>query len=208
MNSLFFVVGSTVLVSILGLFLRLTLSYTKQLWASTFQQTIVFAILPVITFVITKVIAGDIALALGMVGALSIVRFRNPVKNTLELVIYFALITIGISSAINLKYAVALTIFIIIILILFNYLRKIKTNKNTELFTLSYHEGEMMCSLEINTNSPIDNKFRNYLLKEEIIDKKNNKYFYRFISRDREEIESLRKQLFDLGIENININYL
>ena len=49
------------------------------------------SLLPAITFVITKVIAGNIALSLGMIGALSIVRFRNPVKSSLELTIYFLL---------------------------------------------------------------------------------------------------------------------
>ena len=62
-----------------------------------------FLTLPLITFVITKVISNNIALSLGMVGALSIL-VRNPVKNSLELVILFALITIGISNSVNLKW--------------------------------------------------------------------------------------------------------
>jgi hypothetical protein len=39
-----------------------------------------------------------------MVGALSIVRFRHPVKNPLELVTYFALIALGISFSVNIKW--------------------------------------------------------------------------------------------------------
>ena len=55
-------------------------------------------VLPIITYVITNTISNNIALSLGMIGALSIVRFRHPVKSPLELVIYFALITVGISN--------------------------------------------------------------------------------------------------------------
>ena len=79
-----------------GLVLRFSLSITGQNWVKTYQQTIAFLILPVVTYVITKTITGNIALSLGMIGALSIVRFRNPVKSALELVMYFVLITIGI----------------------------------------------------------------------------------------------------------------
>ena len=66
-----------------GLVLRFSLSITGQNWVKTYQQTIAFLILPVVTYVITKTITGNIALSLGMIGALSIVRFRNPVKSAL-----------------------------------------------------------------------------------------------------------------------------
>ena len=63
-----------------GLLLRFSLTLTGQAWAKSHAQTVAFMILPLITFVITKTIAGNIALSLGMIGALSIVRFRHPVK--------------------------------------------------------------------------------------------------------------------------------
>ena len=67
-----------------GLLLRFALTLTGQAWAKSHAQTVAFMILPVITYVITKTIAGNIALSLGMIGALSIVRFRHPVKSALE----------------------------------------------------------------------------------------------------------------------------
>ena len=69
--------------------LRTVLVLAGQTWVRTFAHTATLAVLPIITFVITKVISGDIALSLGMVGALSIVRFRNPVRSPLELSVYF-----------------------------------------------------------------------------------------------------------------------
>ena len=51
-----------------------------------------------------------------MIGALSIVRFRHPVKSALELVIYFALITIGIAAN-RTKWAIQLIICTILIIL-------------------------------------------------------------------------------------------
>ena len=107
----------TLIVSVLGLSIRFALTYSNQFWASTYHHTLTYVILPVIAMVVTKVIAGNIALALGMVGALSIVRFRNPVKNSFELVMYFALITIGIAATVKMVFAIGLGVFIIFVII-------------------------------------------------------------------------------------------
>ena len=78
------------LAASLGLYLRLLLSIiSHQLWLKNYSQYLVFALLPITGYVITSIISSNIALSLGMVGALSIVRFRTPVKNPSELVIYF-----------------------------------------------------------------------------------------------------------------------
>ena len=129
------------LTMISGLSIRIMLSLVKQKWASTYHHTMSYILLPVITFVITKVITGNIALSLGMIGALSIVRFRNPVKNPFELVIFFALITIGISMSVNVKYGLLLAATINFT-ILASYLFEIIARKfNLHIFSLSFDEG-------------------------------------------------------------------
>ena len=103
--------GLKVLIApFLGFLLHISLRICDQKWVSTFQHTLSFLMLPIITFSITIVIQDNIPLALGMVGALSIVRFRHPVKNAFELVMYFALITVGIACAAKLIFAIILTI--------------------------------------------------------------------------------------------------
>ena len=99
-----------------GLSFRFALTLTGQNWAKTYQQTVAFLVLPFVTYIITKTISGNIALSLGMIGAMSIVRFRNPVKSALELVMYFALITMGISASVRTKWAVQLIIIVIVII--------------------------------------------------------------------------------------------
>ena len=90
-----------IVILISGFLIRASLIYVGQSWAKSYAQTIAFFLLPIVTYVITKTIAGNIALSLGMIGALSIVRFRHPVKSALELIIYFDLITIGIATKID-----------------------------------------------------------------------------------------------------------
>ena len=89
-----------------GLLLRYALTLSGQNWAKSYSQTLTFMILPVITFVITKTISTNIALSLGMIGALSIVRFSHPEKSALELIMYFALITIEIATSVRTKWAI------------------------------------------------------------------------------------------------------
>ena len=74
-----------VIAGMSGLFIRYALAAVGQRWACTYHHTLTFTLLPIITLVITKVISGNLTLSIGMVGALSIVRFRNPVKNPFEL---------------------------------------------------------------------------------------------------------------------------
>lgn len=46
-------------------------------------------------------ISGNLVLSLGMVGALSIVRFRTPIKDPVDLVFIFWAITIGIANGVG-----------------------------------------------------------------------------------------------------------
>ena len=71
--------------------------------------------LPVIGLVITTVIGSNIALSIGMIGALSIVRFRTPIRTPYELVHYFSLLTIGISAKVDLGITFVLIVLLSIL---------------------------------------------------------------------------------------------
>ena len=116
-----------------GFLIYLTLVFIKQNWVNTLHYFLTFMLLPPITFIITRVISNNLALSLGMIGALSIIRFRNPVKNPLELVIFFALITCGISYGVSLEWGVLLLLIILIVVSGF-----IKTINNIGVFIYLY----------------------------------------------------------------------
>ena len=61
-----------------------------------FHVGVVIPILAQITFFIILIVKSSLALSLGLIGALSIVRFRTPIKEPEELVYLFFSIAIGI----------------------------------------------------------------------------------------------------------------
>ncbi|SVD50238.1 uncharacterized protein METZ01_LOCUS403092, partial [marine metagenome] len=140
MNNQTFILA-LVLAMLSGLSLRVMLSLVKQRWVSTYHHTMSYTLLPLITLVVTKVITGNIALSLGMIGALSIVRFRNPVKNPFELVMFFALITIGISMAVDIRYGVLLTVTIDVVILLSYLFENFGKKIGFQTYALSFDEG-------------------------------------------------------------------
>ena len=109
------IILSTIVASILGLIVFLVHSYFLNQYLRTKNNLALALMLPLITAIITKTISTNLFLSLGMIGALSIVRYRTPVKSTYELTLLFALVTIGISSIVNIKYSIFLTILIVLI---------------------------------------------------------------------------------------------
>ena len=177
-----------------ALFLRLLLSISKQKWIESISTTSTIVFLPIITFVITKVISGNIALSLGMVGALSIVRFRNPVKSPLELTVYFSSIAMGIAAAVNTKWLLFLNFSIILaILILFLTSFLYKKIYKKKLFYTSFYEGNSLSSLEIKSNKTIDYLEVSMLLKTKYFSNNLIKYF--LISDNFEELKTITKDL-------------
>ena len=114
----FYLFQQLLLCSALGLYLRLLISIiSHQQWLKNYSQYFIFSILPITGFIITSVISNNIALSLGMVGALSIVRFRTPVKNPAELVIYFVLITLGIVVNVSSNIALNFILFVTLVIV-------------------------------------------------------------------------------------------
>ena len=69
------------------------------------------------------VISGNLVLSLGMVGALSIVRFRAAIKDPLDIVYMFWAVAIGIANGVaNIKVSLTATIVILIFNCLLNRL--------------------------------------------------------------------------------------
>ena len=149
----------TALVLLLSasLYVRILLQLARQTWALTVPHTATIMILPILTYVITSVISGNIALSLGLVGALSIVRFRNPVRSPLELSVYFGSITLGIAASVSLIWCIFLILSItcvVIFLVFLNSAYKIFMKK--EFFFLSFSEGNNLSTLQICSSESID----------------------------------------------------
>ena len=193
-----------------GYFIRLSLISAGQMWAKSYSQTISFLILPIITFIITKTIYGNIALSLGMIGALSIVRFRHPVKSALELIIYFDLITIGIAASVKINYAIILIAMTILVIIGVKYLQKFFKNKiHKNFYNISFNEGIDLNQIEIITKEKIDILDVHENLKSLVIDEELNEIIYRLAFEDKKKLNDLKNDLEgNKNIKKIDVNYI
>ncbi len=188
-KSIFLLVG--------GLLIRQSLVIAGQRWANTYHHLGTYLLLPNIAQLITSVIKDDIALSLGMIGALSIVRFRNPVKSPFELVMFFALMSFGIVCSVSLALSVLL--FFLVIFVIFgikiadNLSKKFKKN----IFQFSFGDGNMVYSLEIDSSDPMNDLIKENSLIHFFKDNKNKIYSYRLVFRNRDDLLSFQDMIKD-----------
>jgi len=193
---------SLILLISSGLVLRYSLTLTGQAWAKSHAQTVSFMVLPVITYVITKTIAGNIALSLGMIGALSIVRFRHPVKSALELIMYFDLIAIGIATSVRTKWAIQLILCTVVIIVAVKIVQKIYQKFGKSFYKVSFNEGIALNSIEVFAKKKIDLIESDNNLTNLYNDTIQGEIVYRLTFENRNQLNSFKKKIE--GIESIN----
>ena len=94
----------------------------------------IIPIMSLITFLIIMVVKSSLALSLGLVGALSIVRFRTPIKEPEELVYLFLSISLGLGFGAGLTLITSCS-FIVIIIVIF-IISKRRTSIKDNCFNL------------------------------------------------------------------------
>ena len=147
---------AVILMLSMSIGIRIVLQIVGQRWIATTAHTATLVLLPILTYTITSVIAGNIALSLGMVGALSIVRFRNPVRSPLELSVYFGAITMGIAASVDHLWVLFLAASVglaITVLALIQFL-SVKLF-STPFFSASFSEGNSLSTLEVTASKRI-----------------------------------------------------
>jgi len=112
-------------------------TYRGVLYSPSFTLTLVM--LTLITTPVVMCIKSDIALSMGMVGALSIVRFRTAVKDPLDTAYMFWALTMGILLGAGL-HLIALIVVLCISVLMFVLTFVKFTNPNAYLLVLHYDE--------------------------------------------------------------------
>ena len=192
----------TLLSILCGLSIRYSLSIAKQLWALTYHHTLTFCLLPVITMIVTTLIAGNLALSLGMIGALSIVRFRNPVRSPLELTVYFACITSGIAASVHLRWLLYFLVAVLIVVLVLFIVSQIYKIFNKKFFIVSFSEGNPLSILEITAKSDISILDKSKFLSSKI--KTQEEITYELSNSNFKDLQDLLDQIKK---ENNLINY-
>ena len=93
--------------------------YTGVIYSRSFAITLVG--MTVLTAMVTLAISTNIVISLGMVGALSIVRFRTAIKDPLDLLYLFWAITTGITSGARMYVLVAVAAVVMTLMIVLFY---------------------------------------------------------------------------------------
>ena len=112
-------------------------TYRGVLYSPNFAMTLIM--LTLVTAPVVMAIGSNVALSMGMVGALSIVRFRTAVKEPLDTVYMFWAITMGIllgAGQYIISLVVVITISIILLVMSFVHFR----NPNSYLLVMHYDE--------------------------------------------------------------------
>jgi hypothetical protein len=125
------------LVVAFGVGLLIYYVYQKSFRGVIYNQqfAVSLALLTILTTMITLAISSNIALSLGMVGALSIVRYRTAIKDPADLIFLFWAVGAGIAIGAKFHY-LAIVGSLIVILMLYTIGRR---TPPTETFILIVH---------------------------------------------------------------------
>ena len=193
------------LVSLVGWFYK---KYSRSLGGKTH----VGAILPLIgltVFMVITVVKSSLALSLGLVGALSIVRFRTPIKEPEELGYLFLTIAVGLGFGAGFSF-----ITTIITIAILAYLYFVGTSRGS-----SKVDGEYTLLVKLSQNkynevtNIIDKKVTAYkIIRTENVEEKISVYFNISVSEDfnfQELIDDLKNsdEEIDFNMVESGVNW-
>lgn len=192
-----------IMACILGfaIYISYKLSHTGTIYSKKFNVSLV--ILATLTGMVMTVIGNNIALSLGMVGALSIVRFRTAIKDSRDTVYIFWSIIVGICCGVG-DYTVAI-IGSLVVFIITLILGRVKNDNRILLVIRGSKE------LERNIESIIFKYFeRKANLKVKNTDTENIEFIFELTKKAYDltlkKEKNITEALYDLGaIEYVNI---
>lgn len=186
----------TVILS-LYIFYIYRLTTKSSFYSKDFNKSI--ALMSVITAAIVLAMQSNIVISLGMVGALSIVRFRNAIKNSMDLVFLFWSISVGIICGAGL-YEVALITSLIVTLLLL-LLEIIPSPKAPQLLIINSTSCEAYPEIE----TIVKNNTTSFHIKSRNLTKLGLDLIFEFRAKKDTEPELL-KRLHELShVTNVSI---
>ncbi len=141
--SIFDIAGNMIVALVCGLIIALIyrLTYKGPSYSPTFVNALV--LLAMITAVVILVIGNNLARAFGLVGAMSIIRFRTAVRDVQDIVFIFFSLTIGMAAGVGLKVvAVMATLLVCVVILLLNLLNYGQRDRQDYLLQITYRGGE------------------------------------------------------------------
>lgn len=178
------------------------LNYSKS-WSNRFQFSNLLPVLALTVFLVISIVKSSLALSLGLVGALSIVRFRTPIKEPEELLYLFIAIAIGLGLAAN---QTILTVIIFIFLILLIYLISNKKLVKENDYNLIIEFNKKQDSIKIITNIIKNNFEVADFVKYELLEESNEMIVFKVSMKNINELENLNKDLKE-ALKDYKLSY-
>ncbi|MGK9368787.1 DUF4956 domain-containing protein [Melioribacter sp. Ez-97] len=186
-------------------------TYKGPGYSENFVNSLVF--LSVITALVIMVIGNNLARAFGLVGALSIIRFRTAIKDTIDIVYIFLALAIGMAAGVGYhKVAVIGTIFISGILILFMKTNIVNFRSNQYILTFSLKTEDYSADDFEKIDSKIKSAIINFCNSMEMINMRTNEAgktidytFYITINKNKNSGELVANLKNLEGVVNINL---
>jgi len=162
-------------------------------------------VLALITTVIIMVIGNNLARAFGLVGAMSIIRFRTAVKETLDIIFIFFSLAIGMAAGVGLpSIAIGGTLFIGITLLALTKFNVLPSSREEYLLQFYYSdESEDTPYLKVIKKYCKTNK----LINVKSLGNENGlelSYYVQLRDKDRNS-EFMRELKNIVGLEHINL---
>lgn len=120
-----------------GMYLRLLFRRYSVSASDSDGISRLFPMLIVITTAVIAVVKSSLALSLGLVGALSIVRFRSAIKEPEELVYLFLCVAIGLALGAELPLLALVLVGVTSVLVIVLHFQSRKGRDNSLLLTIS-----------------------------------------------------------------------
>ena len=171
--------------------------YKRTFNGVTYNRSFALSVilLSLVTSIVIRTINTNLSLSLGMVGALSIVRFRTSVKDPIDTIFMFWAITTGIMSGAGLYLVTILSTLVIGLFYFVSYLFDSKK------------DGKKL--LVVNTNNmkadEIIKMLKNKKCRLKTEAYKNNNVELTFECSNRSQIEEVVKLKNDVNVLSINI---
>lgn len=187
---------------VISLIYRFT--YRGPGYSESFVNSIIF--LSVITTLVIMIIGNNLARAFGLVGALSIIRFRTAIKDTMDIVYIFLALAIGMAGGVAYyKLAVTGTVVVGAILILFS-------KSNFSLFLSNQYMLQCIYSNDEPGVNTVTTMLSSYCNSYEIISVRSNEaeatleYSYYIRVKKNKDVNHLISEIHKVrGIKNINL---
>ncbi|OVE74924.1 hypothetical protein BVX95_00670 [archaeon D22] len=194
------ILGSLLLTLVLSVFIFFVYkkTYDGVIYSRDFNITLV-----IISLVITVIMLGisrNLVLSLGLVGALSIVRFRNAIKDSKDVAFLFWAITVGIVNGVQMyKLSIFSVIFISIVLFLIS--KKIPIKAGNYVLVLKSKGNKSEKEVE----KILDKFTKKFHLRSSLFTKENNEYVYEIRIIKKSETLLMRYLNKIEAMESINL---